>query len=102
MLNARITVTRESDDHLSQEEWTFTLIDFDLTLDLYAKSNRPTTRHKFRDNGYTYSRLNSRDARLAEASVPWPVDVVNEARTQLLDHVASNLRVGRWKTDLGR
>jgi len=91
MIHTTIDVVRESADKLTQETWHFWLLDFDLVLDTYEKATRPTIRHKFRD-GFGYSRLHDRDATIAEANVPWPVDVVNEARAKLLALVAEKLR----------
>lgn len=98
-MNFTTTVTRESADKLSCESWRFTLLDYNLVLDAYAKGTRPTTRHKFQF-GSGYSRLNSRDHRLPEADVPWPADVVEEARAAFITEINARLRVGRWDADL--
>lgn len=103
MNHVTVDVVRPSADQLTQETWHFWLCDFDLVLDSYAKATRPSTRHKFRAGfGVSYERLNSRDARLSESQVPWPVDVVAEAREKLLALFAAKVRVGRWVTDFGR
>lgn len=97
-MNLTIEVTRERADRLSTEVWRFVLIDFHLVLDSYARGTRPSTRHKF-SFPPGYNRLNTRDYRLPETDVPWPLDVEEEAREKLLTEITSKLRVGRWIAD---
>lgn len=96
-----ITVVREAEDHLSRQVWGFALLDFDLVLESYEVEIRPSLRHKYRRVGEPFIRLKSRDT-LLESEVPWPEDVVMEAREACLASITSKLRVGRWQADYKR
>ena len=84
----KITVTRQADD-LHRETWTFELIvpygmgsGLCLCLDRYEKEYRPTRRHKFQATDW-YNRLELRRSAgmdIKAADVPWPDDVLGEAR----------------------
>lgn len=93
-----IFVKRTHEDGLTQEIWGFAVFDFFVCLDAYSKLFRKTRRHKFEaSNENRYSRLHDRDTKMTEADVPFPKDVQDEAREQ----VVSLVRVGLWQRDYG-
>ncbi len=84
----RCNIERTEDDKLHQQVWTFAQFDTTLKLDLYAKLERATTRHKFKAvTGYVYSRLNGREFKMKSADVPMPADVIEEARQRFFDSI---------------
>jgi hypothetical protein len=71
-----------------------------LVLDEYTYSERSTKRHRFKPIRL-HDRLSARTfdtQRVTEAEVPWPEDVRKEA----LDQLVGQLRVARWRVDLGQ
>ncbi|HLL74792.1 MAG TPA: hypothetical protein VK421_05965 [Pyrinomonadaceae bacterium] len=95
MSNLRIEVTRGGD--LARQEWCFWYYEgrHALVLDSYWESERSSKRHKFRTApGRYYCRLHRSDEPppIAEAGVPMPEDVLEEARQKFNE----SLRVVRW------
>lgn len=83
-----ITVTRESEDRLSAEEWKFGIgVKNDvimLNFNRYAKMSRPSTRHKFRaDKLWDRYDQRSYHSNLTFRDVPSSPDVIDEAMSNL-------------------
>ena len=84
----RCNIERTSDDKLHQETWAFAQFDTKLVLDSYGKWERESLRHKFKAvKGYTYSRLNSREFKMSINDVPFPLDVIGEAKQRFFDSI---------------
>ena len=84
----RCNIERTADDKLHQQVWSFAQFDTTLKLDIYAKLERTTTRHKFKVvTGYSYSRLDRRSHAMKSADVPMPDDVIQEVRQQFFDSI---------------
>ncbi len=86
----RCNIERTADDKLHQEVWSFFQLSSDpkIVLDLYAKLEHATTRRKFKPvPGFTYARYNKRENRLDASNVPWPADVVAEAKQRFVDSI---------------
>lgn len=88
-----LQVEREREDQLRREIWSFWYYDnrHAIVLDGYRQEERPSKRHKYQVESM-YSRLRSREAKIEEADVPLPEDVVKEA----IDKFNSSLRVSKW------
>ena len=84
----RCNIERTAEDKLHQEVWSFAQFDNRLVLDLYAKLERATTRHKFQVvSGYSYSRLDRRRNQMELSAVPWPDDVIADAKQRFIDSI---------------
>jgi hypothetical protein len=86
---ARIEVTRESEDRLSDQVWQFTVAadwsaEIRVMLDYFAERTRPTTRHKMKladGRPRQWSRMEQRAyfSGIEAKDVPLPDDVRDEA-----------------------
>lgn len=74
-------VVRKRDD-LTEEEWSFSVINEQIVLNYYCYLERPTKRHKHRVVRY-YDRLNHRDRTVKVDDVPFPDDVAAEALAEI-------------------
>jgi hypothetical protein len=77
------TVTHTAPEGLHQEVWHFCIIDLQIILDHYTALSRLTKRHTFR-KGKVYSRLSPRDSTLSFDEVPFPQDVQDDVREQVI------------------
>ena len=91
----RISAARTSGDDLTEENWTFCLIEQSnnlfLVLDEYTKETRKTKKHKAQVIS-KYTRLYDRHNTLTEKEVPWPEHIKLIAITQLQE----SIRAVKW------
>lgn len=84
-----IQATRQSDDLLSQERWTFYFDvplggKFKFYLQYYSAEVRQSRRHRTWEKKRFYSRFKVREYNLISyADVPMPNDVIADAKNQL-------------------
>lgn len=95
MMNHDVTVSLESPDGLSKEQWLFSLWNETFYLDWYAFYRRASKRHKFQVEA-EYRRLNDR----RNLSLPFDkVPLYGTITTSALEQFKSRLKVSReeWK-----
>jgi hypothetical protein len=88
-----ITITRTSEDGLTQVQWHFFRLNSDLLVNSYEELERPSLRHKFK-LAREWTRLGGRRmGAIRKEDVPLPEGIKKEALEAFVAQMAAGLTV---------
>jgi hypothetical protein len=87
-------VYRLSEDGLTQESWTFTVVDLHIVLSRYTEITKASKRHGFKwsFNMPLWDRHQSRMSNISEDEVPFPESV----KSEIYKSITNRIVVIKW------